>query len=76
MGQILVRDLDAETVNRLKERAKRHQRSLQAEVKHILTQAAGIGQEEIAEMFNGWKERFAERRFTASADIIRKDRSR
>ena len=40
MSQILVRNLDPETVERLKMQAKLNRRSLQAEVKVILEQAA------------------------------------
>ncbi len=36
MPQLLVRDLDTGTVERLKQRAQRHGRSLQGEVKAIL----------------------------------------
>jgi plasmid stability protein len=36
MSDILIRNLSAETVELLKQRAKRHNRSLQAEVKTIL----------------------------------------
>lgn len=36
MPQLLIRDLDAGTVERLKLRAQRHGRSLQGEVKAIL----------------------------------------
>jgi plasmid stability protein len=41
MPQVLVRSLDKATVNRLKERAKRNGRSLQAELKAILESAVG-----------------------------------
>lgn len=41
MPQILVRDLDAEVIEQLKERARRHGRSLQKEAKAILEQAVG-----------------------------------
>ncbi len=40
MPQILVRNLDVATLDRLKARAKAHGRSLQAEVKLILEQSA------------------------------------
>jgi plasmid stability protein len=40
MSQILVRDLEPETLERLKQRAKRNRRSLQAEVRLILHEAA------------------------------------
>ena len=36
MAQLLVRDLEKETIERLKMRAKQHNRSLQGEVKLIL----------------------------------------
>jgi plasmid stability protein len=40
MSQILVRNLDQDTVERLKRRAKTNRRSLEAEVRAILTAAA------------------------------------
>ncbi len=40
MGQVLVRNLPAEVVKKLKSRAKQHRRSLQEELKNILEQAA------------------------------------
>jgi plasmid stability protein len=40
MSQILVRNLSPETVERLKERARDHKRSLEAEVRSILDAAA------------------------------------
>ena len=40
MAQLLVRDLDPALVARLKEQAARHQRSLEAEVRVILAEAA------------------------------------
>ena len=43
MSQILIRDLTQETVDQLKKRAKRNGRSLQAEVRLILEDAASRG---------------------------------
>lgn len=40
MSQVLVRDLDQPILERLKARARRHGRSLQAELKEILETAA------------------------------------
>ena len=76
MPDILVRGLDEETVKRLKARARRHGRSLQGEAKLVLEQAAGMGAEEVAAMLDGWKSRFAGRRFADSAALIREDRER
>ena len=79
MAQILVRDLDEETVERLKKRARDDGRSLQSEVKHILSQAA---QEPIVDMktaralVEGIRKKFKERRFPDSVELIREDRDR
>jgi plasmid stability protein len=43
MSQILVRNLSPETVQRLKEQAKRNKRSLEAEVRTILDEASQQG---------------------------------
>lgn len=40
MSQLLVRGLDQELVDKLKERARRNGRSLEAELRIIVTQAA------------------------------------
>lgn len=77
MPEILVRDLDARTIKRLKERAQQNGRSLQGEAKAIL--------ESVAEQYT-WKE-FADRAahirerlaakgydFGDSAEDIRADR--
>ena len=76
MPDILIRSLDEKVLKRLKVRAKRHGRSLQAEAKLLLEQAAGAGSAEIAAMLDGWNRRFARRKFTDSADLIRQDRDR
>ena len=76
MPDILVRGLDAETVKRLKARASQHGRSLQSEVKMLVERAAGTGSEQAAEVFERWEKRFAGRRFSASARLIREDRQR
>jgi antitoxin FitA len=76
MSDILIRGLDAQTLKRLKDRAKRHGRSLQNEARLVLEQAAGGGADEIAAMLDGWKKRFAGRRFRRSEDLIREDRDR
>ena len=76
MPDILIRNLDAKTVRRLKARAKQHRRSLQNEAKLLLEQAAGTGKEDVAAMLDRWKKRFAGRRFSDSAKLIREDRDR
>ena len=76
MPDILVRGLDAETVKRLKARANQHGRSLQSEVKMLVERAAGAGGQQIAAVLKRWEKRFAGRRFSSSARLIREDRNR
>ncbi len=76
MPDILVRGLKPEALKRLKARAKRHGRSLQREAKSLLERAAGAGPKDIDAMLNRWQKRFAGRRFSSSADMIRQDRGR
>lgn len=77
MPDVLIRGLDEQTLKRLKARAKRHGRSVQQEARLLLEQAAGGGAEEIARMLDGWKKRFAGRKFSgSSAGLIRRDRGR
>lgn len=78
MAQVLVRNLKSNVVARLKKRAKTRGRSLQAEVKTILEDAA----KDVSDDF--WKEadRIREqlkrsgRTFSDSAALIREDRDR
>jgi len=77
MAQVLVRDLDADVVERLKDRARRHDRSLQKEAKAILEDAASrYTMEEAREAANRVRRRLAGRTFSDSAELIREDRER
>ena len=76
MAQILVRNLDEAVVDRLKSRATQHNRSLQAEVKTILEQAAQVDAKTARELAMSIRKQFAGREFTDSVDLIREDRDR
>jgi hypothetical protein len=76
MPDILIRDLSQHTLLRLKTRAKLHGRSLESEIKLLLEQAAPASMEEILEICRRWRQRFAGRKFSDSADLIREDRDR
>ena len=77
MAQVLVRDLDADVVERLKDRASRHGRSLQKEAKAILEDAASrYTMEEAREAAERIRRRLAGRTFSDSAELIREDRER
>jgi plasmid stability protein len=76
MPDILIRGLSQRLVQRLKARAKRNGRSLQGEAKRLLESASGAETEETAKILERWKVRFAGRKFSSSADMIRQDRNR
>lgn len=75
MPQVLVRDLDSVVIQRLKSRARRHRRSLQAELRHILEQAA-VGAVGARARIKQIRSMFAGRSFGDSTALIRRDRAR
>lgn len=79
MAKILVRDLEDGLVDHLKKRAASRGRSLQAEVKMILEQAANTPQadmETARKLVRRIRGRFKGRKFPDSAKLIREDRGR
>lgn len=76
MPQLLVRNLDEDTIKRLKTLAKQHGRSLQGGVKVVLEEAATLPIAEVSSLLEKWQRRLARRRFSDSARIIPKDRGR
>ena len=76
MSQILVRNLDDATVERLKSRAKAHGRSLQAEAKDILEQSARIDVAEARKLVDCIRRSFEGRKFDDSTELVREDRNR
>ncbi|MCX8026789.1 MAG: hypothetical protein N3A62_02885 [Thermodesulfovibrionales bacterium] len=79
MAQLLIRDLQTETVNLLKEKAKQHNRSLQREVKAILEEAAiKPSVFEIRTIAEKWRKRLnaTGKTFSDSAKLLREDRKR
>lgn len=76
MPDVLVRNLDPQTIARLKARADAHGRSLQAELARILEEA-GREQERRAN-FRRWAEEFSRslegREHSDSAELLRQDR--
>ena len=78
MAQILVRGLDSKTVERLKKRAKRNQRSLEAEVRLILVEAEPDDERRRVafEFADDMRRRYAGKFVGDSTDMIRQDRDR
>jgi plasmid stability protein len=76
MSQVLVRELDPETVRRLKERAAANGRSLEAELRLILQQAAGQDPARAGTLAAKIRRRLAGRTHSDSADLVAEDRDR
>ena len=76
MPDILVRGLDGYVVNRLKAVAKQHGKSLQSEVKTILTQAVPFSRKEAIERSHYWLKKLSGRKQSDSTALIREDRDR
>lgn len=77
MAQLIVRNLDEAVVHRLKARAERNNRSLEAEVRQILEQASEqLSWDEAWERINAFRQRMIEngRTFSDSTGLIREDR--
>jgi len=74
MADVLVRNLDRETLDRLKARAARNHRSLQSEAKILLEQAAGT--EDVVALLTKWQEHFRGQKPVSSVEMIHEDRRR
>jgi antitoxin FitA len=76
MAQLLIRNLDEETIKNLKARAKRHNRSLQGEAKLILEELARQPDEPATVIAERWQEYFTKCTFSDSTELVRQDRDR
>jgi antitoxin FitA len=76
MPQLLVRDVDAGTVERLKRRAQTRGRSLQGELKAILESAATFNMSDAGSAAEDWQRKLAGNAYRDSAEAIRGDRER
>jgi plasmid stability protein len=76
MPDVLVRNIDEKTLNNLKNRAKRNNRSLQAELKSLLELYAGPELEETKSMVRDIYMRYKAKgkKFSDSAEELSKDR--
>ena len=77
MGDVLVRNLEDEVINQLKKRARVRNRSLQAEVKEILEQAARyVTMTEAQETALEIRRKFGNHTFKDSVGMLGEDRGR
>ena len=76
MAQVLVRDLKADVVVRLKARAKRHGRSLQNELKEILESASRHNAVDARALADRIRRQLAGRTHSDSVQLLAEDRGR
>lgn len=78
MRQLLIRDVEDEVIDALKERAKRNQRSLQGELKLIVTQAAQATRIDPALIarIDALRNKLKGRKHTSSVKLLREIRGR
>ena len=76
MAQVLIRDLDPDTVEALRERARRNGRSLEAELRQILGEAAHRSRSDFWLAAERLRKRTRGRQRTDSTELIRSDRDR
>ena len=76
MAEVLIRDLAPATVSRLKERAKRRGRSLQAELKDLLETASRQSALEARALADRVRLQLGGRRHSDSVELLAKDRAR
>ena len=76
MAQIIVRNLNDAVVDRLKARAHDNNRSLEAEVRHILEQFAKVDNAMARLILMERRKKLQGRKFADSVELIREDRDR
>jgi plasmid stability protein len=76
MAQVLIRDVTPEVVDKLKARAQRNRRSLEAELRVICEQAVQEPAVDMRAEVERVRALFAGRHFEDSADLVREDRDR
>ena len=76
MSQLLIRNLEEETIELLKKQAKLHNRSLQGEVKQILEENVKMSMKDARIKAKKLRASFGKKMFSDSANLIREDRNR
>lgn len=75
MAQVVVSNVDPSIVHKLKLRARRHHRSFQGELRDILEQAAAVSVAGARAKVEQIRAMFADRKFSDSAALIRRERA-
>jgi len=76
MAQVLIRDVGEDVVERLRRRAKRSGRSLEAELRLVLSRAADEDYDSTRSAIERVRALFEGRCFSDSTELVREDRDR
>ena len=76
MSQLLIRDVDPQTIKQLKSQAKAHNRTLQAELKSIVLSATKLSVHEARVDCLEWQKKLSGKKHSDSAALLREDRER
>ena len=76
MAQILVRNLEDSLVDKLKQRAREHHRSLEGEVRRILVESVALDVGDFRRRSKTLRDRLAGRTLPDPAELIAYDRTR
>jgi plasmid stability protein len=76
MAELLIRNIEHTTVERLKAQAKLHKRSLQGELKAIIEAATKMTADEAKQVTAAWRKRLSGKSFSDSTELVREDRNR
>jgi hypothetical protein len=78
MANVLIRDISNEVLDRIKSMAKRHNRSLQQELREAIENIANHSSLDVYQKAKELREKLLKKRmqFTDSAELLREDRAR
>ena len=76
MANVVIRNLDEQTVDRLKKRAARNERSLQAELREIVERAAAVDAIDARALAAKVRRELSGRPHSDSTELIAEDRRR
>jgi plasmid stability protein len=76
MGQVLIRNIDDESLRRLKARAERNGSSLERELRAIITEAARCDRSEFRSRAAAFRRKVGARKHSDSTRLVREDRDR
>jgi hypothetical protein len=76
MADLLIRNLEPTVIQRLKQLAKQHHRSLQGELKYIVEKATKLSLKDAKAISQKWHKQLSDGAFSDSTELLRRDRDR